>query len=110
MLPGTYSEATGETLPITLNGQSLIGVEGPEATVILGDFTEQLLLVNQWADGDELTGLTFADGGSGTGDAAVEIVHEVADGSGSATISGNVFTNCTAANGGGHSLTCWVAG
>ncbi len=97
---GTYSSANGETLPIVLSGETLFSSAGSATTIIQGNGSQQLLVINGWADGDNLAGFTFENGGTG-GNAAVLVNLQTAVSDATRPyIAGNVFSHSDNGTGG----------
>lgn len=108
--PGTYSSANGETLPIVLSGETLLSTAGSATTTILGNGSQQLLVINGWTDRDYLTGFTFENGGTG-GSAAVlvNLQTAVADAA-RPYIAWNTFSNNDNGTGGALVISSPTAG
>ena len=113
--PGTYSEANGE-VPYNSNcvffceGETLRSTAGAATTIIQGDDTKQLLVVNGWVSGDELYGFTF-DNGALDGAAAVQVnLNAGAAVPDVPTITSCVFRNNVGLTGGGGLLIGGTAG
>ena len=98
--PGTYSTANGETLQIILNGETLVSTAGAQTTILQGNGSQMLLVINGWDDGDRLEGFWFDNGGTGTGAAVlVNLGYTIAVGS-EPVIANNKFTGCDNGTGG----------
>ncbi|MHB1017132.1 MAG: cell wall-binding repeat-containing protein [Coriobacteriia bacterium] len=63
ILPGDYDTANGETFPLVASGESFLGVQGADATRIVGNGASQVMYWNPTDAGDYVEGLTFTGGG-----------------------------------------------
>lgn len=89
--PGTYDAANGETFPLGITGVTMIAVEGPEVTIIEGDLTKVLGVVQSMTQGDSIEGFTWTHGGgNGTG-GALQVYLNQPTGANSPRIAGNHF-------------------
>jgi len=87
--PGTYSQAAGETLPLQLEGASLIGTANdPSTTVIDGNGTSMIANTSNCTEGDVISGLTFRRSAAGP---ALAIGMNVPSGTDSPRVQHNVF-------------------
>lgn len=63
ILPGEYGVANGETFPLVASGESFLGVQGADATRIVGNGLSRVMYWNPTDEGDFIEGLTFTGGG-----------------------------------------------
>ncbi len=63
--PGTYSEAKGEAFPLLPSGESIMSSDGADVTILEGNGSESILIVNSPGTGDTVSGLTFTNAGGG---------------------------------------------
>lgn len=106
LLPGTYNAASGETFPLLPGGESFKGVGGADVTIIEGPGTggsNTMIMNNPWID-DFVEGITFTNGGTGTGGALLVSINNGMTAPDSPRISDCVFSDNTAAGSGGGAL------
>jgi len=62
--PGTYDTANGESFPILVSSETLIGLDAATTIIDAGGGTQQVLISNGPFPGTVLSGFTFTGGGS----------------------------------------------
>ncbi|PKQ21178.1 MAG: hypothetical protein CVT66_01635 [Actinobacteria bacterium HGW-Actinobacteria-6] len=88
--PGTYDEANGEVFPLLPQGESFKSTGGPGVTIIAGNGVDQCMIWQSLQAGDYVEGLTFRNGGTGTGGALFASINGLTAPD-TPRIEGNVF-------------------
>lgn len=98
--PGTYDTTNGETFPLMVDGESLLAMSGPGEVLLLGDGVNEIMIAEDLADGDGISGFTFSGGAGGPG-AALNCRLTVPTSERWPFIANNVFEDNTSDGGGG---------